>query len=79
MQKIEIVKKETLTKKQLTNLLKDTINQLKQGKPVKSETLNAEVNPEEPINVKLRYSDNFARQMIQITISLVGSGTYGVH
>ena len=77
MQKMEIVRKLTLTKEQLTDLLKDTVNQLKKGKPVKSEILNAEVSPEEPIHLTLRYKDNFAQQMIQITISLVGSGKYG--
>jgi len=61
---MEIVRSLILTREQLAEFLKDIADQLVKGKPVKSETLNAEVSSGEPIFVKLEYEDEYEKQGI---------------
>jgi len=69
---MEIEKSLNLTRKELVDLLKGIAGQLEAGGPVKSESLNAEVTPGEPIFVKLEYEDKYGQNKIEIDIHLVG-------
>lgn len=69
---MEIEKSLNLTRKELADLLKGVAEQLEAGGSVKSETLNAEVTPGEPIFVKFEYEDEYGQKKIEIDIHLVG-------
>jgi len=45
----------------------------KYGLPVKSEALNVEVSPEEPILVKLEYEEEQGKQKMEIDIKLIAN------
>jgi amphi-Trp domain-containing protein len=71
---MEIEKSLNLNRKQLADLLRKIAEQLEAGGVVQSETLNASVNPREPIFVKLEYEDKVGEQKIELDIHLVGTG-----
>ena len=71
---MEIEKSLNLDRRQLADLLRRIAEQLEAGGPVKSETLNAQVTPREPIFVKLEFEDKIGEQTIEIDIKLIGSG-----
>ncbi|RLE48510.1 MAG: hypothetical protein DRJ31_07105 [Candidatus Methanomethylicota archaeon] len=71
---MEIEKTLSLTRKQLADMLRNLADQLEKGVAVKSETLNAEVTPEEPIYAKLEYEDEHGKQKIEVNFKLIGSG-----
>jgi len=68
---MEIEKSLNLNRRDLANLLKTIAEQLEQEGPVRSEALNAEVNPGEPIFVKLEYEDEPGGKKIEIDIHLI--------
>ena len=69
---MEIKKSLNLTRKELSDLLKGIAEQLEAGGPVKSETLNAEVTPGEPISVKFEYEEEYGQKKMEIDIDLIG-------
>jgi|GEM_PF-2150873 len=70
---MEVEKTLSLTRQELADLLKGIASQLEAGGSVRSEALNNEVVPQEPILVKLEYEDKVATQKIEIDIHLIGS------
>lgn len=71
---MEIEKSLNLSRKDLADLLKNIAEQLEKEGPVRSETLNAEVIPAEPILVKFEYEDKIGEKEIEINVHLIERG-----
>lgn len=71
---MEIEKSLNLSRKELADLLRNIAGQLEREGPVRSESLNAEVNPAEPVLVKFEYEDKVGEKEIEINIHLVERG-----
>ena len=61
----------SLNRQQLADMLRAVVDQLEAGGAVKSEALGAEVNPQEPIFVKLEYEEKTGQKEIEINVHLV--------